>query len=139
MDMRITPSAAPPTEALTRRLGAQYMALQGNADVQPEQLREMANDFEAVLVGKLMDEMKRTVNESALFESPASRQINDMFWSYLSEEVGRSGSLGLADQLYQDFCRQAGVDPSTAATPQQAIRLYRQPSAETAGTLESEQ
>jgi len=62
-----------------------------------------------------MQEMQKTGPESELFSGAGMEQIQSMFWSFLSEEVSRNGGIGLAQSLYRDLCRSAGVNPDQAA------------------------
>lgn len=73
-----------------------------------KQLREAARDFEGVLVNTLMNEMQKTVGESGLFENSQTKQIQGMFWQFMSDEVANKGGIGLADQLYREFSRLSG-------------------------------
>ena len=59
-----------------------------------------AKDFEAVLLHKIMESMSRTIPESGLFDSGASRQIEGLFWHYLAQEVSDQGGIGLWKELY---------------------------------------
>jgi Rod binding domain-containing protein len=61
---------------------------------------EAAKMFESVLVKQLVDEMKRTIPESGLLSSGVSGQYQDLFWSQLSDEIGKNGGLGLCKRLY---------------------------------------
>ncbi len=60
-------------EGLARRLGKE--AIRGDVKA----AEKAAKDFESVLLYKLMEEMNRTVPESGLFESGATRQIDGIF------------------------------------------------------------
>ncbi len=96
-------------------LQARFHALKSTDQATPEQLKNVAQDFEGVLIEKLMQEMQKTVPESELFSGAGMEQIQSMFWSFLSEEVSRNGGIGLAQSLYRDLCRSAGVNPDQAA------------------------
>lgn len=62
-----------------------------------------AKDFESVLVQKLMEEMKNTIPESGLTEDGASKQMQDLFWLYLGQNVGQQGGLGLWKQMVRQL------------------------------------
>jgi Rod binding domain-containing protein len=47
--------------------------------------------------------MKQSIPDSGLLSSGVSRQMEDMFWFFLADEVGRKGGLGLWKQLCEQF------------------------------------
>jgi Rod binding domain-containing protein len=78
----------------------------GRADAsvpQPDTAR-VARDFESVLVLKVVEEMAKTVEESSLPEDGAGRQVNDMFYYHLAQELSARGGFG----LWKDIARQMG-------------------------------
>jgi Rod binding domain-containing protein len=102
LDLNIETAAAMP--ALTRPVGAT-----GN----PGELREAqkaAKDFESLLLERLLSAMKESIPSGGLLDSPASGQIQDMFWNFLGEEIGSKGGLGLWKQIYGQ------MNPAEAAT-----------------------
>lgn len=64
---------------------------------------KVAKDFESILVGQLVNQMKQTIGESGLLEDGSSKQVQDMFWSFLGEEVGSKGGLGLWKNIYESI------------------------------------
>lgn len=62
-----------------------------------------AKDFESVLLHKLLEEMKRTIPDSGLLSSGTTRQVQDLFWFHLAEELAEGGGLGLHKQLQQSL------------------------------------
>ncbi len=60
---------------------------------------QAAKDFESVLINKLLDEMRKTIPDSGLFDSAASEQMEGIFWFYLAQEVANKGGLGLWKEL----------------------------------------
>jgi Rod binding domain-containing protein len=70
----------------------------------PEKLRQLAKDFESVLLSQLVGTMKETLSSISEDEEEAGAgQVKDMFWMCLSREVGDKGGLGLWKDLYQFF------------------------------------
>lgn len=100
-------------------LTARFGSLQGTTRPTAAQLKKVAQDFEGVLLEKLMQEMQNTVPDAGMFNSAGRKQIQGMFWSFLSQKVAEGGGIGLARSLYRDLCLSAGVDPAgtTDATP----------------------
>lgn len=80
-------------------------ALPGNlnkADGLSEQKKvQAAKDFESVLLGKLLDEMKNSIGNWGFEESAASKQTHGIFWLYLSRHLADNGGLGLWKDIYQ--------------------------------------
>jgi flagellar protein FlgJ len=109
-------------------LQARFHSLQGPNKPTSEQLKQVAQDFEGVLLEKLMQEMQNTIPDSGMFSGPGMKQIQGMFWSFLSEQVAQNGGIGLADSLYRDLCLSAGVDPEAGAKhvapPRQTVTKY---------------
>lgn len=58
-----------------------------------------AKDFESLLLHKLLQEMARTVDESPLLEDSGSKQVKDMFWYYLAQDLADKGGMGLWKQI----------------------------------------
>jgi len=79
-----------------------------------KKVEELARDFEGVLLNKLMDEMQKTIPDSGLLSSPATKQMKGMFWMFLSQSLADNGGIGLAKQLTQDFKKMAHIAEPTA-------------------------
>jgi Rod binding domain-containing protein len=73
------------------------------SDASQKQLEKMAKSFESVLLGKLLDEMKNSIPESGLFETPISKQVHDMFWFYLAQDIGEKGGMGLWKEIHHQM------------------------------------
>jgi len=65
--------------------------------------RELAKDFEALLVTQLFKEVKASVDASSFDEDPGSDQIHGMFWSFLAEDVADKGGFGLWQEFYEQL------------------------------------
>lgn len=89
----------------------------GKAD-SPEKLRQVAKGFESVLLMSLFEEMKRTIPEGGLFTDPTCKQMNDLFWHYLAEDLADQGGMGLSEQLYRQMSQMAGGAPAKATMEQ---------------------
>jgi len=72
-------------------------------DLSEEQTKQVAKDFESVLLHKLLDAMKKTVPESNLFETGISKQFQDIFWFHLAQEMADQGGLGIWKMIYQQM------------------------------------
>jgi Rod binding domain-containing protein len=73
-----------------------------NADGISKQKKEQAaKDFESVLLGKLLDEMKNSIGDWGFEEDGTSKQIEGIFWLYLARHLADNGGLGLWKDIYQ--------------------------------------
>ncbi len=64
---------------------------------------QAAKDFESVLLQRLLGEMRRTIPESGLMSNGISKQVEDIFWLYLAQEMADKGGIGLWKELYRKF------------------------------------
>lgn len=73
------------------------------ADMSDLKKRELAKDFESILLTRLFSEVKASISASSFDEDSGSDQIHGMFWSFLAEDVADKGGFGLWQDLYQHF------------------------------------
>ena len=70
----------------------------------PYELKKATQNFEAIFVNMLIKSMWKTIPESGLFEKNSATNIYEgIIQSALSEEISRSGGLGMAEMLYQQI------------------------------------
>lgn len=62
-----------------------------------------AKDFESVLLGKLVDQMKDTIGDWGYERDGASKQVQGIFWLYLANDVASNGGLGIWKDIYEFF------------------------------------
>lgn len=84
----------------TNLTGAVTPSRHHELDVQRKKLRENCKEFETVMVNYLMKTMRDTVIQA---EEPEHGRaaFEDMLAAQLSKEIGKTGSLGIGDILYQ--------------------------------------
>jgi Rod binding domain-containing protein len=70
-------------------------------NVSDEKRKQIAKDFESVLIGKMLDEMKNTIGSWGFEKDGPSDQIQGIFWIYLARDIGDNGGLGLWKDIYQ--------------------------------------
>lgn len=70
--------------------------VQSPTDIKNEQA---AKDFEAVLLHKMLQEMANTIPDSPLLDEGAGKQVHEMFWYYLAQDLADKGGLGLWKQI----------------------------------------
>jgi Rod binding domain-containing protein len=70
-----------------------------------EQKKQIAKDFESVLLTKLFDQVKDSVGRLSLDdeEDGAADQVHGMFWLYLAQDMANKGGFGMWKEIYQHF------------------------------------
>jgi len=66
-----------------------------------EKKRQIARDFESVLLTRLMDQMKDTIGDWGFEKDGSSGQVQGIFWLYLAQDVANNGGMGLWKDIYQ--------------------------------------
>ena len=72
-------------------------------DASRVQKEEFAKNFEAVFIGKLLDEMKNTIGSWGFEQDGASQQVQDLFWMNLAQDISSQGGLGMWKEIYQSL------------------------------------
>jgi Rod binding domain-containing protein len=70
-------------------------------NVSEEKRKQIAKDFESVLINKILDEMKNTIGSWGFEKDGPSEQVQGIFWLYLAREIGNNGGMGLWKDIYQ--------------------------------------
>jgi Rod binding domain-containing protein len=70
-------------------------------NVSEEKRKQIAKDFESVLINKILDEMKNTIGSWGFDKDGPSEQVQGIFWLYLAREIGNNGGMGLWKDIYQ--------------------------------------
>jgi hypothetical protein len=84
---------------------------------QQQEIEKVAKDFEGIFVRQIMDVMRKTVDESGLSGDAAGKQIRDMYWMFLGDQVAPTGSLGMWKQIAADIAEsQQPLSGSTLET-----------------------
>ena len=84
------------------------------ADMSDLKKKELAKDFESILLTRLFSEVKASISASSFDEDSGSDQIHGMFWSFLAEDVADKGGFGLWQDLYQHFKEMDGTGATGA-------------------------
>ena len=92
----------------TRAAELPFERLNGNSNIpEPEKIRELSRQFEAVLLRHILANAQKTVVESELTaESAGSDVYQDLITSQLADAISRSGSFGFAKSLERELTRQ---------------------------------
>lgn len=66
-----------------------------------KRLREVSEDFEALMINQMLKEMRKTVNKSDFLNGGMAEQIfEDMLYDEYSKEFSKTKTFGLADIIY---------------------------------------
>ena len=65
--------------------------------------KQVARDFESILVNKLLEAMQNTVGDWGFEKDGASMQVNGLFSLYLSDHIAKNGGLGLWPAMYESM------------------------------------
>ena len=68
-----------------------------------EKKKQIAKDFESVLLNKLFDQMSKSVGNWGFDKDGASEQVQGIFWLYLARDVANNGGMGLWKDIYQSL------------------------------------
>ena len=82
---------------------AQLGNMKNPNDAMASQKVEFAKNFESVFIGKLLDEMKKTVVNWDGEKDAATEQMNGIFWMHLADEMGDQGGLGMWKDIYKSL------------------------------------
>ena len=89
------------TEPVSPPAMLEYLDKSRLDSISEEKKKQVAKDFESVLLTKLLDEMKNSIVDWGLEKDAASKQIQGIFWLYLARDVANNGGLGLWKDIYQ--------------------------------------
>jgi Rod binding domain-containing protein len=70
-------------------------------EISEEEKKQIAKDFESILLHKLFDEMKNTIGDWGFDEDVASEQVQGIFWLYLARHIADNGGLGMWKDIYR--------------------------------------
>ncbi len=72
--------------------------------VSDERKKQIAKDFESVLLSKVLDEMKNTIGDwNSEEEDGAAEQVKGIFWMYLGNDISNNGGFGLWKDIYKSL------------------------------------
>jgi Rod binding domain-containing protein len=69
----------------------------------PDHLRRTCGEFEAVVVGMLLKEGLKPKLEDGIVSSPGNEQLHEFAIEQVAREIGRNGSFGIADMLFEEL------------------------------------
>ena len=66
-----------------------------------EKKKQIAKDFESVLLNRLLGEMQNTIGDWGLEEDGPCKQIQGIFYLFLARDVANNGGIGLWKNIYE--------------------------------------
>ena len=73
----------------------------GFKNVSDEKRKQIAKDFESVLLGRMLDQMKNSIGDWGFEKDGASDQVQGIFWMFLARDTANNGGIGLWKDIYQ--------------------------------------
>ncbi|MFB0524949.1 MAG: hypothetical protein ACETVZ_05370 [Phycisphaerae bacterium] len=90
-----------------------------------EKKKQIAKDFESILLNKLLDEMKNTIGDWGFEKDGASKQVQGIFWLYLAHDIADKGGFGLWKDIYESCLSADKFLTNTEQTNKSAESLNR--------------
>ena len=73
-------------------------------NAEKKRLRQVSEDFEALMINQMLKEMRKTVNKSGLIDGGMAEQIfEDMLYDEYAKEFSKTKTFGLADIIYNQM------------------------------------
>jgi len=96
--------------------------------ISEEKKKQIAKDFESILLSELLDEMKNTIGDWGFDKDGASQQIEGIFWLYLARDIANNGGFGLWKDIYKFLTNADQTNPPAQQDPESKIpRLETEP------------
>lgn len=89
------------TEPVSPPVPLEHLQKSGLKNVSEEKRKQIAKDFESVLINKMLDEMKNTIGDWGFEKDGPSNQVQGIFWMFLSRDIANNGGLGLWKDIHQ--------------------------------------
>lgn len=102
---------------LARTRAAGSMGPQVPGDGEPDDLRRVAQEFEALFINQMLDTMRSSIDRSSslMHGGQAEEIFEDMLFEEYSVLMSRSGSFGLADMIHEQLSEDFGPAQAVAA------------------------
>ena len=73
-------------------------------DFEKKRLRQVSEDFEALMINQMLKKMRKTVDKSGLIDGGMAEQIfEDMLYDEYAKEFSKTKTFGLADIIYNQM------------------------------------
>jgi flagellar protein FlgJ len=101
---------------VTEQLAARVKRAGGSHPTDDPKLREACADFEAILVNRMLEAMRRTLRQDGLLDGGTGREVYDsLYYQEIATRVSRAKGLGIGERLYRQMAERA----KAAAAPSQ--------------------
>lgn len=109
MDMTypLNPADAVLTTDNRRVDSLRMVSLQKDAKMTDEQMKDIASQFEAMLLRQMLKEMRKSVPQDGYLEhSHATEMYTGMADDYMADQMAEKGSIGIGDMIYTQLKEQ---------------------------------
>jgi Rod binding domain-containing protein len=89
------------TEPVSPPVPLEHLQKSGLKNISEEKRKQIAKDFESVLINKMLDEMKNTIGDWGFEKDGPSDQVQGIFWLYLARDIANNGGMGLWKDIHQ--------------------------------------
>ena len=89
------------TEPVSPPTLLEHLQQSGLKNVSEEKKKQIAKDFESVLLNRMLDQMKNTVGDWGFEKDGPSNQVQGIFWMYLARDIGNNGGIGIWKEIHQ--------------------------------------
>ena len=79
----------------------EHLQKSGLKNVPDEKRKQIAKDFESVLLNRMLDQMKNSIGNWGFEKDGPSNQVQGIFWMYLARDMANNGGIGLWKDIYQ--------------------------------------
>lgn len=120
-DLRLD-STARPADLLDPR---QVASLRRAAtDSSPAALKSVAQQFEAILLTQMLQQMHKPMMPGGMFDTPEAQTWNGIVDQRLGEQMAKAGGIGIADALLRQIELGLGKVGGAQAAPSQAVNKF---------------
>jgi len=91
------------TEPVAAPTKLEHLRQSGLNDASDEKKKQIARDFESVLLNKLLDQMSKAGGNWGFQKDGASQQVQGIFWLYLARDIANNGGMGLWKDIYKSL------------------------------------
>jgi Rod binding domain-containing protein len=100
------------TEPVSPPAPLELLQKSGLKNVSEEKTRQIARDFESILLNKILDQMKNSIGDWGFEKDGPSNQVQGIFWLYLARDIANNGGIGLWKDIHQFL---TGAEKANAA------------------------
>jgi len=89
------------TEPVSPPAPLENLKQSGLKNLSEDKKKQIAKDFESVLLNKMLDQMKNSIGNWGFEKDGTSEQVQGIFWMFLSRDMANNGGIGLWKDIYQ--------------------------------------